>query len=85
MPGISAPGFGESSGDPSEIPTDKPTTYPYPVSIIKPAILPSEIPTKDLSHMTKELEISKQRNMLMEYPIGYKTGAPSTISSYKLS
>ena len=47
------PGFVYSSGYPSRIPRDKPTKNPYPVTIINPASVPSEIPSKYTSHVPK--------------------------------
>ena len=72
-PGISAPGFGDPSGDPSGSTSDNTTNYPSPVTIINPPSVPSkttdsglsEIPTKDLSHVTKDLSSAKPSNMLI--------------------
>ena len=77
------PGFGVSNVYRSEIPNNTQTKYPYPVAIIKPASMTSETPTKDTSHVPNELQSGKSRNMLLEYPSGYRTGDPSTMASYK--
>ena len=47
-----SPVFGYSNGDPSVIPSDNPTKDPSPVTIIKPAIMPIETPTKGISHVS---------------------------------
>ena len=47
MTGISAPGFGYSSGYPSVIPSYNPTKYPSPETIVKASSVPSETTTKD--------------------------------------
>ena len=74
-------GFIDSSGDPSVISSDKPTKYPYPVTIIDPSSVPSETPTKYLSHIQKGVLSAKPSNMLMGYPSGDPTGATSTMST----
>ena len=53
MLGISAPGFGDSSGYQGEKPSDNPTKDPYVVPIINPASVISENSTKDTSHVPK--------------------------------
>ena len=55
VPGRSDPGFGESSRYPSGSPNDNPTKDSSPMPIIKPKIGLIETPTKDPSHVTKEL------------------------------
>ena len=42
-----SPVFGESSGDPSIIPSDNPTKDPSPLPITKPSSGPSETSSKD--------------------------------------
>ena len=85
VPGSSSPGFGDSSGNPSEINSDKTTKDNYLVTIINPASVPSETLTKYPSHVSKELKSTKPSNMLMEYPSGYPTGATITMSTEKPS
>ena len=85
MPSISDPRVGYSSGEPSVSTSDKPTTYTSLVKIMKPDIVLNENPTKDPSHVPKELPIYKQRNMLIEYPSGYPIGAPRNIPNEKKS
>ena len=75
--GRSASVFGDSSGDKFGIPSDKPTKDPYPVPIIKPYIMPSETPTRNHSCVTREFMCVNLTNMLIEYPSGDPTGAPS--------
>ena len=48
-----APGFGYSSVDPIGSPSENPTNYPSPLSIIKSLSAPSEIPTKYPSRLQK--------------------------------
>ena len=84
VPDIKSPGFGDSSGYPSGIPSDNPTKYPYPVPIIKSASGPSETPTKHPSYVPKEFPSAKPRNFLIEYPSRYLTGSTSTIPTDKL-
>ena len=79
MPGSSAPGFGDSSENPSGSPGDNPTKYPYTVSIIKLGSVPSETPTKYTNNVTKKFTSAKTSNMLIEYPIEDPTGDPSTM------
>ena len=85
MPGSSAPGFVDPSGDPSGSPSDIPTKYPYPVPTINPEIVPSETTTIYPSRVPKELKSAKIRNMLIEYPSGYPAGATITIQAVKPS
>ena len=80
MPSIMSAGtvFGESSGDTSGSTSDKPTTHSSPVKIIKPSSGTSENPTKNTSHVTKELKSANAGNILIEYSSGYPTGPTST-------
>ena len=73
------PEFLYSSRDPSGSTSDNPAKYPSPMLIIKQDSVPSETPTKENSHVTKEFTSSKPIKMLIEYPSGYQTGATITI------
>ena len=83
--GSSAPGFGDSSGNPSGISSDKTTKDPSPVSIIKSDSVPSETSTKYPYHVTKEFPSAKTSNMLIEYPSEDSTGDTSSIPTGKPS
>ena len=91
MLGRSDPVFGDSSGDPSESPSYKPTKDTSTVSIIQAGSLPSassipsETPNKYHYHVQKEQQNDNSSNMLMEYPSGDPTGAPSTMPTGKPS
>ena len=83
--GSSAPGFVDSSGDPSGSTSDKPTRDTSPVTTIKIDSVPSETPTKYIYQVTKEFTSANPRNRLMEYPSGYPTGAPRNMPTVKPS
>ena len=72
-------GFGYSSWDTSEIPSDNPTKYPSTVTIINPTSVPNETTTKYPSHVQKEFPSSKPINMLIEYINGDPIDAPITM------
>ena len=81
MPGILAPLFVDSSADPSGSPSDNPTKDLYPVPIINPTSVPSETLTKDLYCVPNSLTNAKPRKKLIQYPSGYSTGAPRTMTA----
>ena len=81
MPGSSAPVFGDSSGDTCGIPSDNPNKDNYTVKITRPSSGPIENTTKYHSHGPKDNKSTKPSNILTEYPSGYPTGAPRTISN----
>ena len=62
----SVPGFGDSSGDPIVIPSDKPTTDTSPVPFIKPGSWPSENPTKNPYSLTEEFKSANPVRMLIK-------------------
>ena len=67
--------FEDSSGNPGKTTSDNSTKDPSPEEIFKPHSAPSETPTKDPFHVTKELSSSKPRNRKIEHSIRYQTGA----------
>ena len=81
MPDSSVKVFVYLSWYPNGITSDNSIKDPSPVPIFNPTSVPSETLTKDLYCVPNSLTNAKPRKKLIQYPSGYSTGAPRTMTA----